>query len=505
MNILVIILALMTGTAAADVDDSAAFQVGISYLDEHALEWGIRDAGEEFQLNQVIRDETGYFHVRVDQVYNGIHVLGKQLVVHMNNNGEPYSATGAYLAGITASANPKLTGLEALEKARKHFPGKWKHDDSLVLYQKGAEVILVHRVELENDEGPKRIVALIDAATGELVMSYDDLKSSKPGQGSPEIGTGNSLYSGTVSITTGRDDAGLFSMLDAIRGGLQTRDLKDKSGGKGVILTDADNIWGDFTRYDRATAGVDAHFGAEMTWDYYLNVHGRNGIFNDGKGTVSRVHFRSNYSNAFWRDSCKCVTYGDGDGILFSPLVSIEIAGHEMTHGVTAATADLIYRDESGGLNEAMSDIFGTMIEYYASTHGAVKDPNYLIGEDVFTPGTPGDALRYMDNPTMDGRSIDTYANYSDGINVHYSSGIANNAFYLLAEGGTHRLGGTVAGIGREKAEKIFYLALTGYMINDETFSQARADTIRAATQLYGAGGEEVASLEQAWSAVGVV
>ena len=175
-----------------------------------------------------------------------------------------------------------------------------------------------------------------------------------------------------------------------------------------------------------------------------------------------------------------------------------------MTHGVTSATAALIYSGESGGLNEAMSDIFATAVEYYASANGATTTPDYWIGEDVWTPRTADDALRYMDDPIKDGDSIDNYANYSDGLNVHLSSGIANNAFYLLSEGGTHRLGGKVTGIGINKAEKIFYRALTAYMINSESFSMARKDTVKAAIDLYGADSPEVKSVNDAWSAVGV-
>ena len=293
-------------------------------------------------------------------------------------------------------------------------------------------------------------------------------------------------------------------LIDATRGSLRTSDMQNRRLGRGKTFTDADNLWGDGTTGDRASAGVDGHFGAEATWDYYLAVHGRNGIFDDGVGPLSRIHYSRRYNNAYWSDSCRCMTYGDGDGVTFSPLVSLDVAGHEMTHGVTSSTADLVYSGESGGLNEAMSDIFGTMVEFYAAANGATKTPNYLIGEDVFTPSNPNDALRYMDDPTQDGNSIDTYDDYVNGLDVHYSSGIANNAFYLLAEGGTHRLGGVVTGIGRSAAERIFYLALTGYMIPSETFAQARADTLQAATELFGAGSPEVTSVGQAWSAVGV-
>jgi Zn-dependent metalloprotease len=356
---------------------------------------------------------------------------------------------------------------------------------------------------------------LLPSGENQAHAQVDSLKASSLQESNsvavaPAIGTGKSLYSGTINIGTALNQ-GKYFMLDMAKGSgstvngyTRTNDMNNKMFGSGTIFSDLDNIWGNFLNTDRATAGVDVHFGAEMTWDYYQTTYGRRGVYNDSKGTLSKVHYGKRYNNAFWSDSCKCMTYGDGDGILFSPLVSLDVAGHEMTHGVTSAVSGLIYTKQSGGLNEAMSDIFGTMVEFYASTHGATKTPNYWIGEDVFTPATPGDALRYMDNPTIDGYSIDTFLNYNDGIDVHYSSGIANNAFYLLAEGGTHRLGGAVTGIGKDKAELIFFRALDVYMAPSETFSQARAHTIQAATDLYGPSSQEVISVGQAWSAVGV-
>jgi len=122
-------------------------------------------------------------------------------------------------------------------------------------------------------------------------------------------------------------------MVDDTRGNLRTSDMHNRPFGQGEIFTDADNNWGNGSTSDRASAGVDAHFSAEQTWDYYLTVHGRTGIKDDGVGALSRVHYRKRYNNAKWSDVCECMTYGDGDGTLFSPLVSLDVAGHEMTHG----------------------------------------------------------------------------------------------------------------------------------------------------------------------------
>jgi len=188
---------------------------------------------------------------------------------------------------------------------------------------------------------------------------------------------------------------------------------------------------------------------------------------------------------------------------VLSPLVSLDVAGYELTHGVTSATANLTYSGESGGLNESISDIFGTAVEFYAAAHGAAKSPNYWIGEDIYTPGTPGDALRYMDHPKNDGRSIDHYSQYYSSLDVHYSSGLTNNFFYLLSEGGKNDTSGlSVTKIGRAKAEAVFYRALTVYMTPGTDFAAARVATVQAAQDLYGA--TTANAVAGAWTACGV-
>lgn len=511
----------------SSVTDAAAVSASVAYLQARASDWGIRSAANEFRLRKVVRDSLGETHVRLDQVYQGVPVFGRQLVVHLDRAGTPRSATGAYLAGITASTQPLITTQDAQTAARQRFPGPLLKAPAvdLVLYPTNGSVRLAYRVVLGDDETPRRVVAFVDAANGSLIHAYNDLRtllrapmwpspasattaaSEQPSASAATLtGTGNSLYSGTVSITTTQGSVG-YRMVDGDRGSLRANDMQNKTFGQGMVFRDADNLWGNGATTDRASAGVDAHFGAEMTWDYYLNVHGRNGIYDDGVGSLSRVHYGTAYNNAFWSDSCQCMTYGDGDGVVFSPLTSLDVAGHEMTHGVTSATAGLIYDGESGGLNESMSDIFGTMVEFYAAAFNNDNDPpEYWIGEEVWTPGTPGDALRYMDDPTRDSNSIDHYSQYYDGIDVHYSSGISNVVFHLLAEGGAHPSSGQpVVGIGRSAAEQIFYRALTMYMVPSETFLRARADTVQAAIDLFGAGTQEVTSVNQAWTAAGVI
>jgi zinc metalloprotease ZmpA len=184
-----------------------------------------------------------------------------------------------------------------------------------------------------------------------------------------------------------------------------------------------------------------------------------------------------------------------------------------MSHGVTSRTANLTYSGESGGLNEGTSDIFGTMVEFYAAR---ASDPgDYLIGEKIYRGGVNG--LRSMVNPSTDGASADCWYSSVGSLNVHYSSGVANHFYFLLAEGTTNGSpsktcvsgntrvatgSGTLAGIGRAKAEKIWYRALTVYMTSSTNYSGARTATLKAAGDLYGVGGAEYNAVAAAWTAV---
>jgi bacillolysin len=331
-----------------------------------------------------------------------------------------------------------------------------------------------------------------------------------PGQGDDK-----SLYAGTVDLKTTRNADGTFSLNDTSRGkGVETRDANNRSSGSGATqIKDNNDKWGEAGDPARNAAAVDAHYGAAQTYDMLKNMFGRNSIDGQGEKLVSNVHINQNYVNAFWDGSQ--MNYGDGDGQNSSVLTSLDVAGHEIVHGLTERTSGLIYSGESGGLNEAMSDIIGGFgLEYYTGLqNGAVKagtDP-FKIGEQIWTPrdgnnGPNGDALRYMDDPSKDGISIDHYSKYRSGTDVHHSSGIANNAFSLLVKGGTNKTSGTKVegGIGAEKALQIFFRANTTYMTPNTNFAQARQATIKAATDLYGANSPEVAKVAEAWTAVGV-
>jgi Zn-dependent metalloprotease len=261
---------------------------------------------------------------------------------------------------------------------------------------------------------------------------------------------------------------------------------------------------------NRATAGADAQFGLHATWNFYRATFGRNGINGSGRQTFSRVHYGVNYENAFWSNACFCMTYGDGAST-FYPLVSVDVAGHEMSHGVLSTEANLTYSGESGGLNESNSDIFGTLVEHSVAGSGNPDAADYWIGERIMRANYPGGtynqtrALRYMDDPARDGRSPAFWSSGIGQLNVHYSSGPNNHMFYLLSQGGTSRCNGqTVTGIGNDRAGRIWYRAIADFMTASTNYRGARTAALNAATALYGTGSVEYNAVAAAYSAIGV-
>ncbi|MFJ9178444.1 M4 family metallopeptidase [Streptomyces sp. NPDC102360] len=446
---------------------------------------------EKLVVRDVVKDRDGTTHTRYDRTYDGLPVLGGDLVVHETKAGKREGVTRA----TSRSIDVQTSGVSlkaAPSGARK-----------VVWAASGTPRLAYDKVvtSTKKDGTPSRLHVITDAQTGKKIFEYDEIRT----------GAGESQYSGSVDIGTSGSGSE-FSLTDAERGGHSTYDLKHGESGKGTLFKDADDKWGDGTNNDAATAGVDAAYGAQVTWDYYKSVHGRSGINGDGKGAYSRVHYGNDYVNAFWDDSCFCMTYGDGEGNK-NPLTSLDVAAHEMSHGVTSATANLVYSGESGGLNEATSDIFGTSVEFYAKNSKDVGD--YLIGEQIDINGD-GSPLRYMDKPSKDGNSLDAWKSGAGDVDVHYSSGIANHFFYLLSEGSGKKTingvdydsptsdGSTVTGIGRDKAEKIWFKALTTYFTSNTDYAAARTGTLDAAKDLYGADSAESKAVAAAWSGVNV-
>jgi Zn-dependent metalloprotease len=466
-------------------------------------------APDAFVTRDVVIDPDGTEHVRFARTYEGLPVIGGDVVVH-SRGGQVESMSLTQAAPLHLSTTPQLHAADAIVAAGTEFGSGFigVPETSLVVHARGREPRLAWQVRLQ--DAWNDITYSVDAQTGAILDRWSNRQTDAA------QGTARTLYAGDVTLTTDAV-AGGFALRDPSRGGMRTIDGSN-SRTSGQVYTDADNAWGNNASSDKATVAADAQYGAQVTWDYYRDVHGRLGIANDGVGAYSRVHYGRGYANAFWNDGCFCMTYGDGDGVHETPLVALDITGHEMSHGVASRTAGLIYSGESGGLNEANSDILGTMVEFHA--RNAEDAPDYMIGEEVIAGNVAGSpdqrALRYMFAPERDGRSVGCYYPGVGDLDVHYSSGVANHFYYLLAEGTGSKTfngvdhtpstctGAVLAGIGRAKAEKIWYRALAIYFTSDTDYAGARAATLQAAQDLYGAASPEWTAVAAAWSAVRV-
>jgi Zn-dependent metalloprotease len=506
-------LAALTGTATAqakaDPAASAVEHANVA-LSQHPA--AISASGSDaFVVYSTRTEANGAAHVRYTRTYHGLRVYGGDIVVHLKPDGGFAGASNGLSAPLSLAVTAKVDAAAAQAAARAAFSGVVASVGSPQLLVDASDNVPTLAWEtvvsgLRPDGAtPSKLHVFTDALSGQVRGSFDEIETVN--------GTGNSIYAGTVTVDTTL--SGNYVMIDPSHGNGNTCDMNNGTT-TCVNFTDADNVWGNGAQSNRQSAGVDAHYGAALTFDYYKNVHGRNGIFGNGAGVPSRVHYASGYVNAFWDGSQ--MTYGDGAGNL-KPLVSIDVAGHEMSHGVTAnvVPGGLTYSGESGGLNESTSDIFGNMVEFFANNP---NDPgDYLVGEkiDINGNGTP---LRWMYDPPLDGASHGCWSTTTNSVDVHYSSGVGNHFFFDLSEGtgstpfGTSPICGaapSVAGIGRSKAQLIWYRALdiyftssTRYVNTTNPANTSRAYTLSATTDLYGFCSIEYRTVQAAWTAVNV-
>jgi Zn-dependent metalloprotease len=481
---------------------------------------------DEFVVRDTIRDNDGTEHVRFDRSYRGLPVIGGDVVVHQKG-GKFRSASMGLGSASRPSLAPRIKPDAAEVEAGAKFGGTVEaiSTKGLVVFALNHAPVLAYEVRVRGvspTQGEADMRYFVDATSGKVLDGWNTIQSAAA------VGTGKTLLVGNVSLNTSTGTGG-YQLVDGTRGGGNTRNglgkVIDNVYNSAAIMTDADNSWGNNATSDVASEASDAHYGVQQTWDFYKNTFGRTGIYNDGVGVKSVVHvtFRSQGpatgGNAAWYGApYKFMAYGLGTSS-WLPVVAIDVAGHEMTHGVTEATAGLTYSNDAGGLNEASSDIMGTMVEYY--TNNASDTPDYMIGEKIYKSNPNGTtALRYMFLPgAADGnRSYNCYPSGGlTGVDPHYSSGPGNHFFYLLAEGAVSppkfsytpaqlvcNGNTTLAGIGRDAAMRIYYRALTVYFTSGETYPQARSHTLQAAADLYGAGSSQYNGVAAAWSAVNV-
>ena len=407
----------------------------------------------------------GDTHFRYGVTHNGILVRDAEVRLHARNGtvfAVNTNARGDLKAEAKATIAPEAAIAAATGDRGSPERASSEGEPQLLYYRSGNELILAYEVRVTGalkDTTPVDDSVLVNAKTGDV-----------------------------------------FERIPHIHSALNRR-LYDLNHGTTLPGTKA--------RFEGEPAVADAvvnnnydHLGT--VYNCYSSLFGRDSYNNAGAILKSSVHYSTNYVNAYWNNVQ--MVYGDGDGVNASNLAnSLDVTAHELTHAVTSSESNLTYSGESGGLNESLSDIFGAVCEWYGK--GKVIDAGtWIVGDDVWTPSIPGDGLRYMNNPTLDGDSLDYYPDYSSGVDVHYSSGISNLAFYLMSQGGTHPRAKTtqvVTGIGFEKAAKVFYKINVDLLVASSNFEAAKTASEQAATQL-GFSAAEIASVGNAWKAVGV-
>jgi bacillolysin len=492
-------------------------------------------------LTRSDKDALNMEHYRYQQSYMGIPIEHAVYVMHVAGS-TLVSQNGKWIKDFPADLKntAAITFTTALQKAMAAVGAqkyKWQiaeEETFIKKEQNNPAATFYPKQELvwysgENDVDPSllrlaykldiyaqfplsRQIVFVDAVSGRILGTREMIHTTNA------TGTAVTAYSGTQTITT--DFTGsTYRLRETGRGnGINTYNMKNAGTNynSAVDFTDADNTWNNVNT-NKDQYATDGHWGTEKTYDFYLSKFNRNSVDNAGFALNSYVHTNlvafgyGNNINAFWDGSR--MTYGDGGtsgSTTYTPLTALDVTGHEITHGVTERSSNLVYSKESGAMNEGFSDIFGTAIEFYAKGSGG----NWLIGENI------GAAFRSMSNPNQFSQP-DTYGgtywvsttscsptNNNDQCGVHTNSGVLNFWFYTLSQGGsgTNDIGSayTVTGIGIDKAAAIAYRTNTTYLISTSTYANARTYAIQSATDLYGAGSAEVIATTNAWYAVGV-
>ncbi|WP_307471574.1 M4 family metallopeptidase [Cytobacillus purgationiresistens] len=472
-------------------------EAAIAYLTKNSGKFKMMkaEAAESFKIKEEINDkETGTHHFKVDQLYKGIPVYGADQTLSLSSNNEVTSFFGKVvpnLDGEKINTKVSITKKEAIEITKagieteigevSSYDGELKLEP--FIYEHNGSFYSTYLVTASTSNPEVGFWHyFIDTATGEVIDSFNAAHEV--------TAFGHGVFGGKQMFEASFID-GLFR-------------LHDQTRGQGVITYDYDNnINEDVTSVSkmfRDGAAIDAHANSQKTYDYFKGTFGRNSVDNRGQRLLSRVHVGENWNNASWNGVY--MSYGDGDGMRFHSLAGgLDVAAHEMSHGVIQHTANLIYRNESGALNESFADIFGAMVDR----------ENWIIGEDIMANGAIG--LRSLEDPAVliENRTQAPYPDHwdrrytgtLDSGGVHINSSINNKAAYLVSEGGEH-YGVQVTGVGREATEQIYYRALSTYLTSSSNFAMMRQAAIQAATDLYGSNSDAVNAVKQAYNSVGV-
>ncbi len=449
----------------------------------------------------------GTTQTRYQQKVGNADVFGGQVTVLKNAAGRTTSVIGAYFPDLRPTNAVKVGQARARGIVEDKVGSRGTFRNHLMVNPRTGRYFY----EVQSLRAAQRPVRWVDAASGTIIKAYSGLTEGS-GTGvkgdTKQLDTVKNATSGQFELKTGDDRQ-------------ETYDLQNASVETGgVLMTDPDDVWDSNKGIASPSqaAGVDAHYYAGVVDDFYRDVFARNSLNDNGLKIVSKVHYSSRYCNAFWNG--QFMTYGDGDGRTCLPLSGgLDVDGHEMTHGVTEFTSNLIYENESGALNESFSDMMGNTMEFYAAQGGKdpAGSPDWLIGEDVIKNRTGDNGFRNMGDPEEFGDPSDysqLFTGTSDSGGVHTNSGISNHAYYLAVNGGqnasctanathgvlltTKSCAVTVPALGLAKAEHIFYDGFTSLPAY-ANFCDARNATVAAAVDT----GDD-AAIGRAWDAVGV-
>lgn len=489
---------------AQAASDAALSQQALAFLQENADLFRLQNPAQEFQVLTVQREASGMTHIHYQQAYQGLEVWGRDIWMHLDRNGVVESFNGRYSATPTSVAVNDLhvNQARAEQIARQAFgiPADAISSRLLIFIDENETPHAAWLVNLKKglDGNWHYFVA---AQTGAILKQYNHIMFD-----GPVTGSGTDLLGASRNLNLYQIGAN-YLMIDASKPMFNAAQSQIPDDGKGVIYVfDARNGEGEQLYYvvsnnpnswpDRSSVSASAN-GA-LVYDYYNQVHGRNAI--DGAGSTMNIaiNFKQDFNNAFWNG--QFMVFGNGDGNRFGQLAAaLDVTAHEMSHGVVERTANLVYENQPGALNESFADVFGVLFEFWVEGNGG----DWLIGEDVTTPGTPGDALRDMANPASNlvafskqptkMSEFQNLPNTEEGDNggVHINSGIPNRAFYLFATNS-----------GLEAAEKVYYRALSTYLTRNAQFIDCRLAVIKAAEDLYGVGSAQATAAGQAFDGV---
>jgi Zn-dependent metalloprotease len=436
---------------------------------------------------------------RYQQLADGVAVLGGQVTVVENAAGAQVAVIGAHFPGLQAENTVRHGRSQARDVVERQVGSRGDWTNVLRLDPRSGRLFY----EIDSIRAGHRPVRWVDAQTGNIRNAYD----------AATHGEGVGVKGDTKHIDTVQDSGGTYE-LRTPDDRQETYNAGNTTVLPGSLMTDDDDVWNEtknnFTSPDQRPA-VDAHYYAGVVDDFYGDTFGRDSIDDNGMTIISTVHYDKNYCNAFWNG--EQMTYGDGNGRTCLPLSGgLDVVGHELTHGVTEFTSNLIYEGESGALNESFSDMMGNTIEFYAAQHGVdpAGKPDWRIGEDVIVD-TQG--FRNMGDPAEFGdpdHYSELFTGPEDGGGVHTNSGIPNHAYYLAVNGGRNAgCGGspsghthtadcdvTVPAVGLARAEHIFFDGFTS-LPEYANMCDARNATVAVA-------GRNRTSISAAWAAVGV-